>query len=81
MAIFLIGLWCLSSGLTDIDWMINTYYWPLTDNGHIGGQWAFSTHFKLEWWLAYQITVLRIIAGTAILTAFAALFVHEVRKA
>lgn len=69
---FSFGVYLLAGAYCDLDWQFNVYYWNMTING-VNGVWFFSPHWSMNWWWAYQTSVLRLIIGAGFLGAFFAL--------
>lgn len=69
-AVFLFLILMVSSAITDIDWMVVSYRYS---EWHRSQElWEFCPFLKLNWWLAYAFTVLRIVFGSFILGALCA---------
>jgi hypothetical protein len=63
--ILLLAISLASSGLVDLDWMIvaprfNSWYYSVN-------YWEFNPYIQMNWWLAYFITLMRIVIGTLII--------------
>ena len=61
----LVAVLLFMSGCIDLDWMIvaprfNPWYYTVD-------YWEFCPYFRLNWWLAYVYTILRIIVGALFL--------------
>lgn len=78
VALLVLGAWCLSTGMTDLDWMVVSYRyseWHRTQE-----QWEFCPFLKMNWWLAYMVSLGRIVLGTACITIVAVVIAREMAK-
>ena len=60
-----IGVILLVTGLIDIDWMVvaprfNTWYYTVD-------YWEFFPFFRCNWWLAYALSICRVVMGAYII--------------
>jgi hypothetical protein len=60
------AVWLLSSGATDLDWIVNLEKWQMGQGAASVLTWTFSPYFSLNWWLAYMISLIRVVAGCGI---------------
>ena len=65
---FLGGIVSLATGWTDLDWMLvenHFQMWNATKD-----TWEFCPYLTLNWWLAFEFTLARIILGSLIIGWF-----------
>ena len=63
--VLLIAVFLIATGWTDLDWMIVSYYFQI-GNG-LNGVWEFCPYLKVEWWLAFELTLARLFIGWLLL--------------
>ena len=66
IAAFVSGIWCLATGLVDMDWQLVAYRyfeWHRSID-----YWEYNPFIKINWWIAYQLNLLRIIVGVIIIS-------------
>lgn len=59
--ILIVGIVLLTTGFTDIDWMVNQYHNYDYSQVEV---WYFTNKIKVDWWMAYANSVIRLIAGS-----------------
>jgi hypothetical protein len=64
--LILFVLWCLVTGFMDLDWMIVSYRYS---EWHRSVEfWEFCPFVKVNWWIAYVFSLVRIVFGVAAAT-------------
>jgi len=63
--LFLAAIYLFTTGCIDLDWMVvaprfNRWYYTVD-------YWEFCPFLKMNWWLAYAVTLLRVIIGSLML--------------
>jgi hypothetical protein len=61
VALLLLGIALFATGYTDTDWMHVCDHFQFGQGGK--ELWEFCPFWKVNWWIAYQISVIRICAG------------------
>lgn len=63
--LLLLSVWLIASAWTDLDWIIVANHFDMWNAEK--DAWEFCPYLTMNWWLAYQYTVLRLIAGAVLL--------------
>jgi hypothetical protein len=63
----IIGVWCLATGWMDLDWMIVCYKYQFGQGLAANTTWEFCPYIITNWWVAWQLSLARIILGSALI--------------
>jgi len=69
LTVFLVGLFCLVTGWMDADWQLVQYRyseWHRTVD-----YWEYNPFLQVNWWIAWQLNLLRVVFGSAFMGAIA----------
>ena len=70
ITILFLGVWLLATGWTDLDWMIVANHFQMWNATK--PDWEFCPYLTMNWWLAFEFTLARIIIGSILLGIIAA---------
>lgn len=63
----MLSLFLVSTGWMDLDWMFVQGKFQQGQGAMTAVNWEFSPYLTVNWWLAYQLSIYRIMAGMFIL--------------
>lgn len=64
LIIFLSGMWLLATGWTDLDWMLVENHFQMWNAAK--DTWEFCPYLTLNWWVAFELTLAKIVVGALI---------------
>jgi hypothetical protein len=60
-----LAVWLIASGWTDSDWQMVTYRYSAWHRSVV--YWEYNPFLKVNWWLAWQLDILRFTVGSAVI--------------
>ena len=62
LAVLVLSVAFLVSGCVDVDWMVVSYRY--SEWHRSVDYWEFNPYLRLNWWLAYVVSLIRVVAGS-----------------